>query len=313
MSAEQRFSMKYVSRRTGLTPHTIRVWERRYGAVMPERTETNHRLYSEADIERLLLLRHATLAGHSIGQIANLPLEDLRELVKTDSGALPQKQPMAKQSETASAEESLAEAFKALEAFDRSRLERVLHHASASFSQPVLIERFLTPFLRGIGEKWREGTLRVAQEHFASAIIRGFLARLRRITSASATDPILLIATPSGQYHEFGAFFAALAASDCGWHSLYLGPNLPAEEIAGAAVANRVQGVALSIVYPAGDPRLVEELELLRRCLPSGMPILVGGRAAATYAATLDAIGAVLLNDSIALRKHLDSIRIRFS
>ena len=72
--------MKLVARRTGLSAHVIRVWERRYGAVTPVRTGTNRRLYTEEDIERLSLLRRLTEAGHNIGNVAALPLPRLREL-----------------------------------------------------------------------------------------------------------------------------------------------------------------------------------------------------------------------------------------
>ena len=81
------YPIKVAVRRTGLTAHAIRVWEKRYSAVTPVRTPTNRRLYSEADIERLQLLRRATLAGHSIGQIAGLPIDDLRTLVAREEAA----------------------------------------------------------------------------------------------------------------------------------------------------------------------------------------------------------------------------------
>ena len=89
MSGEPRHPMKIVVRRSGLTPHVIRVWERRYGAVIPLRTPTNRRLYSDADIERLRVLRHLTHAGHSISHIAQLPMEQLQSLVRADTDEEP--------------------------------------------------------------------------------------------------------------------------------------------------------------------------------------------------------------------------------
>ena len=74
-------SIKTASRMTGLSAHLIRIWEKRYGAVAPKRTATNRRLYSDDEIERLNLLRLATAAGHSIGNIAKLPLARLKSLV----------------------------------------------------------------------------------------------------------------------------------------------------------------------------------------------------------------------------------------
>src|SRR6059058_1635279 len=77
---EARHAIKSVVRRTGLSAHVIRIWEKRYQAVQPERTGTNRRLYSDEQIERLNLLRAITRAGHSIGPIAKLPIEKLRKL-----------------------------------------------------------------------------------------------------------------------------------------------------------------------------------------------------------------------------------------
>src|SRR5262245_25366803 len=89
MNREQGYPIRAVARRTGLTSHVIRVWEKRYGAVSPMRTPTNRRLYSDTDVERLRLLHQATLAGHSIGQIAQLPNERLQALVAADDLGAP--------------------------------------------------------------------------------------------------------------------------------------------------------------------------------------------------------------------------------
>lgn len=79
--------IRVAARRTGLSPHVIRAWEKRYGAVTPHRTETNRRVYSQEDVQRLSLLRRSTLLGRSIGQIAKLSTEELRRLVAEDEAA----------------------------------------------------------------------------------------------------------------------------------------------------------------------------------------------------------------------------------
>ena len=79
--SEIQHTIKVAARKSGLTPHVIRVWERRYDAVSPDRTDTNRRRYSDAEIERLTLLRTATHAGHSISTVAKLPVEKLRQIV----------------------------------------------------------------------------------------------------------------------------------------------------------------------------------------------------------------------------------------
>src|SRR5512141_668232 len=86
-SQTPRYPVRLVALRTGLTPHVLRAWERRYGVVSPGRTEGGQRLYSELDIERLRLLRRLTDGGHAIRRIASLPLAELARLDEETGGA----------------------------------------------------------------------------------------------------------------------------------------------------------------------------------------------------------------------------------
>ncbi|NIU10060.1 MAG: MerR family transcriptional regulator, partial [Phycisphaerae bacterium] len=80
--------IQVVSRRTGLTSDVIRAWERRYNAIKPIRAPNSRRLYSDNDVEKLILLRHATLAGRRIGDVATLSIKQLRKLVDADESAV---------------------------------------------------------------------------------------------------------------------------------------------------------------------------------------------------------------------------------
>ncbi len=305
MNKEQRFSMKYVSLKTGLTAHTIRAWENRYQAVVPERTAKNRRLYSERDIEKLVLLKRLKLAGHSIGRIAGLPHDDLKGLIGDEAGGRSKARENPPFTTPANTKAMVNEAMSYLSVFDAEALEKLLHRALTALGRKALIERFLVPFLERQGTLWGEGTLRISHEHFASSIIRGFLANLNREPESPRPEHTLLVATPSGQHHEFGALFVAIESASYGWRPLYIGPDLPAEEIAAAAIANSVRAVALSIVYPDDDPRLAEELLLFRNCLSPEIMILAGGRAVSGYREALAAIGALVLGDLGALDRFL--------
>jgi MerR family transcriptional regulator, light-induced transcriptional regulator len=309
MDDQQKHPMKVVARRTSLTPHAIRMWERRYGAVTPTRTATKRRLYSDAEIERLRLLRQATLAGHSIGQIAQLPDDRLRALVAAEEAAVPSPHRRATHGTLASVPPLLDAAVAAIERFDAEGLEAVLARATVEFSLPVLLEQMIAPLMERIGELWREGVLRVAHEHLASVVIRTTLELLRGMSLASPSAPRLIVTTPAGQMHEFGALMAAMMAASEGWRVVYLGPNLPAAEIAAAVQHYQARAVALSIVYPADDPYLRAELLRLRRFLPEGLAILAGGRAAHGYAEVLETIGAVRLQALSSLISTLQLLR----
>jgi DNA-binding transcriptional MerR regulator/methylmalonyl-CoA mutase cobalamin-binding subunit len=308
MNDGKQYSMKVVVRRTGLTPHVIRIWERRYGAVTPTRTATKRRLYADADIERLQVLRKLTLAGHSISRIARLPIGQLVALTGADElseATLPGKL-VAHQNGLLLASHMEA-CLAAVRQMNAEVLEEVLARAAVSFSQPVLLENIIAPLMQQIGDLWHTGRLRMAHEHLASEVVRHFLWNMRG-SIAPASAPGLFVTTPTGQVHEIGALIIATVARMDGWKVTYLGPNLPAEEIA-AVVLPGVKAVALSIVYPPDDHHLSQELIRLRRGLAEEVAILVGGRAADAYRTVLAAIGAERLGSLAELRTRLATLR----
>ena len=305
--ADAQQAIKVVSRRTGLSAHVIRIWEKRYGAVEPARTGTNRRLYSEAQIERLELLRDITRAGHSIGLVAKLPTEQLRKLAA--EGARQEGGVSPVLPKRAGAEPLLDECLAAVEALDSNRLEAALKQAATVLGGQGLLRKVIAPLAQGIGELWRDGSITAAHEHFASAVIRIFLGHATKPFASAEGAPVLVVATPTGQLHELGALLVGAAASNLGWHVTYLGASLPAAEIAGAAQQNRARAVALSLVYPEDDPRLEEELARLREMLPSGTVVLAGGMAMPAYRDALVKIGALQIKDLAELGSVLDSLR----
>jgi MerR family transcriptional regulator, light-induced transcriptional regulator len=307
--ADAHHAIQAVVRRTGLSAHVIRIWEKRYGAVKPHRTETNRRLYSDEQIERLILLREITRTGESIGQMARLPTEKLRALTRHSAAANGvQSAPAARASRDPSSlllEESLA----AVRGLDSRALEETLKKGALELGSQGLLQRLIAPLAQKIGELWRDGAITAAHEHFASAVIRIFLGHATKPFAGTDHAPVLLVGTPAGQIHELGALLAGAAAANLGWNVTYLGASLPAAEIASAARQSRARAVALSIVYPEDDPRLEGELLRLRELIDPGVPILVGGRAMLAYADALDAIAAVQMKDLPSLCATLDGLR----
>jgi len=167
--------------------------------------------------------------------------------------------------------------IEAVKNYDASALEESLSRAAVSLSHPHLIENIIAPFIVKVGEMWHEGALRVAQEHLATSVVRSFVGNLDGASLLPVNAPRAVITTPAGQVHEMGALIAAATALTKGWRALYLGPNLPAEDICAAAEQSASRAVLLSIVYPQADPHLREELIKLRRLLPSSVSIIAGG------------------------------------
>ncbi len=310
LSDEPRHPIQVVTRRTGLSADVLRAWERRYHAVVPERTESKRRLYSDRDIERLRLLKHATDGGRSIGQVAAWSDRDLQALVVEDRSAeVAALRPTPEGQDGAGATEFQQAAMSAIEALDAKRLQQTLEAASLSFSPSLLTETVLVPVMRTVGARWVEGTLGIPHEHMASAIVRNVLSGIVLSRNLPGSGPTIVVGTPARQYHELGGLVVAATAASAGWDVTYLGADLPAEAIASAAVATEARAVALSITHPADDARLPEELRALRAALPARTVLLVGGLASAAYAKPLADSGALLLQDTASLRAILGSLR----
>jgi methanogenic corrinoid protein MtbC1 len=303
-----KYPIKAVAQQTGLSTHVIRIWEKRYHAVTPNRTDTNRRLYTNEDIDRLQLLKRAIDDGHNIGQIANLSEESLCNLIaKNETAPLP---PTAQETEThGDFGTYIQKAIQATKDFDAQALHNTWGRAAVTFSQPILIENIIAPFMHQIGDLWHTGQLRISHEHLASSVTRAFLENLNTSYSISTSAPNIIVTTPAGQLHELGATIVATIASANGWQVTYLGPSLPAEEIALAAIQKQTKAVALSLVYPTDDPHLKSELIKLRHHLPKNMPLLIGGCAAIHYKNIIQEIDAIEIPNITILQQQLNRLR----
>ena len=292
-----RYPLRAVMRRTGLSADVLRAWERRYRAIQPERTQGGQRLYSDDDVERLVLLQRATAAGHSISEIARLDRNALEALVDRPSRgrtawALP------------AAEAFLRDAIAAAEALDSSALEAVLKRSALSVGNEAFVDEVMPRFLRSVGDRWHRGAITPAHEHLATQTVRRVLGWLTEAYDAPADAPRIVIATPASELHELGAMLVAAAAAGEGWSVLYLGASLPAGDIVAAVLQSRARAVALSLVYADGESAL-RELRETASGLPSSTLMVIGGMAAARLERSLGDPRIRVLPDIDALRAVL--------
>lgn len=304
--AKPKHPIGVASTRTGIAQDVLRAWERRYGAVVPQRTPTGRRLYTDGDLVRLSLLRRLVEAGRRISDIAGATTKDLGVMAEEDRRAMG----MQEKDQTRSSVEPashLDAAIHAVRKMNRTRLEAVLNDAALSMSVPELRTKVIVPLLHEIGNLWRRGNLRVIHEHLASTIVRKFVEGMRD-RSDKNSRPTIIVATPAGQRHEFGAIMAAAAAEEIGWEAVYVGADLPGEEIAFAARRFGVRAVALSLVYKGDGRNLLEELAAIKRSLDPGVTVIVGGRAAAGVRSLLEDLGIMLTNDFGEFQARLESI-----
>jgi methanogenic corrinoid protein MtbC1 len=202
----------------------------------------------------------------------------------------------------------LEEALQAISNFDDRGLESTLDKALLHLSKPLLRKELISPLLNEVGERWSDGRLRISQEHMATAIVSAFLSAINTRYQVLPGAPLVTVATPSGHFHELGALLAAANAYEAGWDVLYLGPNIPAEEIALAAQSRGVRAVMLSLIFPGGDPAVATQLRELRRLVGPAMPIIAGGQAVPSYQGVLAEIGAITVVSTEQLGAALGSI-----
>ena len=306
METEKKYPIKIVANKTGLSMHVIRAWEKRYNALIPKRTETNRRLYSTEDVLKLQLLRKSIEHGHNIGAIAGFSLNELKNLVEEEDSTLNYSYKNSEDnSDNVETEEFVNSFLSHIKTLDVKRLELILQQASISMSRPNLIDKVVVPIIEQIGEKWRDGSIRIYHEHIATVVIRSFLSTLTNSLEYEMNAPNIIVTTLKGQIHELGALIAGASAAAEGWKVTYLGPNLPAEEIAAVAKSTDAKLVCLSIVYPAADPVVIIELEKLGQYLAGEIPVIAGGRVALSYKETLNKINAGIITNTSDLRKQL--------
>ncbi len=278
---EPRHPIRVVAQRTGLTPATLRAWERRYQVVDPARSEGGQRLYSDRDVERLRRLHALTEAGRPISLIASLPDEELEQLHAEDRS----RRYVPTTTESANGrndvEALVTSAFERVAGLDGDGLEAVLRRAAVTLGVHTFLEDVVTPLLHRVGDAWARDTLGPAHEHLCTGVIQSVLAWLHEPVAGGANGPRLVVATLPGERHELGAMLVAAAAGLEGWQVTYLGVDLPADEIARAARAVGARAVALSVVNADTVSGAVDALGALRRALGPGVGLLVGGAAAA--------------------------------
>ncbi|HKY63129.1 MAG TPA: MerR family transcriptional regulator [bacterium] len=292
-----------VARLTGLNPHVIRMWEKRYQAVKPERTQTNRRAYTDEDIERLQLLGYLTREGHRIGQVARISLTELKELVRS----LENEKRVERKAES-EPEDLLTGCLQAVSQIDATALDLALAKATIYMSPLVLIETLVVPLIEEVLARVRQGKLRLVHERFTHACLRPFLVNFMKSYEVLPHAPRLISTCPAGQHQEFGALYAVSAAAASGWNATYLGPNLPAEEIAAAAHQLAVRLVILNLNQPWNDPRIHSELQGLRKLLAPEVKILAVGSGVAPYRGALEKVGALSSGNFPDLLEQLEDL-----
>ncbi|MEO7109077.1 MAG: MerR family transcriptional regulator [Polyangiaceae bacterium] len=273
MSDEVRHRISAVAKRTGVSEHVLRVWERRYGKFASHRSPSGYRLYSEDDIARIRAVKTLIDNGHSIGDVAKLSSQELSKLNLRSTGEV------ATTLVAGSAAGDIRRMMlESIEGFDMDRARRVCAMAAVTFSPFQLVSDVYAPLLDTIGSRWQSKSLSISQEHAASAVIREQLGELLRVSRPVDNVGVIVATTPEGELHELGVLLASIVAAYAGARIIYLGPNTPASEIATTVKFSGARAALLSMA--CATPKMVDKrLVEIRAALPRHVEVWVGGQA----------------------------------
>lgn len=248
--------------RSGIPKLLLHAWERRYGLEATERSPTGRRFYTLEQAERLRLLKACSDGGHRISSLVSLPID---KLVKLEAELV--------------ARGALGELLDAVRTMDSDLLQALLQDRADRQAPEEFIHATALPLMREIGSLWAEKELTVAAEHMATAEIKRIIGGLFDRCPPPPPDARRLVATtPAGEEHDIGAQVATLIGRLQGWNALFLGANLPTEDIAEAAHMRGASCVCLSAVN-GRKAGLERQLRALRSALSPKVDIWIGGSA----------------------------------
>jgi DNA-binding transcriptional MerR regulator len=252
-----------LSRRVGVSPELLRAWERRYGLLRPARSGGGFRLYGSADEQRIRLMQEHLGRGVSAAEAARLALagEDPAPGADSDPVASPTR-----------ARTRLAAA---LDKFDEVEAQAVVDDLLASFTLDTVLVEVVLPYLHELGERWAAGEISVAQEHYASSLLRGRLLGLAR-GWGQGLGPRAVLAGAPGEQHDLGLIAFGLALRGRGWRVTFLGSDTPLEEV--ASVAQALDPTLVVVTATVREPLASHVPEL--RALAEVAPLALAGAGA---------------------------------
>ena len=257
-------------RETGIQKETLRAWERRYGFPHPARDATGERVYSQAEIDKLKLMKKLTDRGHRPSAIVSRTDSQLRALLVASEQRLPHPHDG----------QWIEPLMRAVKAHDvtvlRNELSECLHRQGLE----LFVNSTVAPLNSAIGALWVIGELEIHEEHLYSELVQSLLREAIQSLPVHDTAPRVVLTTPPGEQHQLGLLMAhalfALERAQC----VPLGARTPLREVANAAVAHRADVVALSLSASFSLNTASQVLYDLDELLPEGIEIWAGGAAA---------------------------------
>ena len=297
-----KYPIQVVAKMTGITPATLRVWERRYRGVSPERDSAGRRLYSEALLNRLKRIAALVGEGYRVSDVVGLEdatLERLRAECATQPAG------EARSPSLPVSDDPVGEAARAAAALDQARLNQILQEVLADQGKLAMVDGFVFPVISRVEELIRQGVAKPIHRSILESALQAFLYGQLPPLDETTRMPIVAVAVPQGQKGTLGAVASMLHAVAVGWYPLMLGAQVSAPEIAEAVRSTQCDALLISVVADRREGVLLDELETLSTELAGTPPILFGGRMPRQFVKALETLGLQHLENMGALRREL--------
>ena len=258
-----------LSRRVGVSEYVLRAWESRYGLLRPVRSAGGYRLYSEADQRRVRRMQAHLANGLAAAQAAEAAIADDDSSGAAQGGASSAAagQGAGGTLRVVAMTDSADSLRQALDEMDEPAAQRVLDRLLTDFTVESVLRDVVLPYLRGLGERWQQGVVTVAQEHFASHVIRGRLAGLAR-GWGNGSGPRALLACPPDEQHDLALLVFGIVLNRGGWRVEFLGANTPMGDTLQVTSQTRPGLVVMTAHLPERFTAVIPELSEVAALAP---------------------------------------------
>jgi DNA-binding transcriptional MerR regulator len=258
------YKIKDLEQLTGVKAHTLRIWEKRYGIIAPQRTTTAIRTYSDEDLRRLLCISILNKCGYKISRIADMSIDKINDLVDD----------LNMGSDATLYFEKL---LYALVEFDENLFQSTINLLIVEFGVPRTFTEFFIPFLNRIGVMWVTGSINPAQEHFITNLIRQkLIAEINLLEVPKMSNGVVILFLPESEWHELGLLFYHYVLRNKGMYTVYLGQSLPYDSL--IETIHKFEPIALvtSVLSHYEDKALINYFQQIKEKFPE-LPLFAGG------------------------------------
>ncbi|QPJ64691.1 MAG: MerR family transcriptional regulator [Candidatus Nitrohelix vancouverensis] len=277
---EDYLSIGELSRLTGIGVHTLRVWEKRYGAPNSERLPSGHRRYPKEEVPRLRAIARALESGYRASKVVTGTLEELQGLLGVQTFLHSGSEEAEPETGQVSRELVVEQWIDAVHHYNDETLAHSFYKIWNKEGPLHFILDYAAPFVERIGDGWVNGELSVGQEHFATSHLSDFLSSKWRQLNVRKDGPCAVLSTLPDETHNLGLLMCAVVAGLADYRIVYLGPNSPVDDIVKTVDDCDAQLLCLSISNCVDARKAVDRLAEIKSRLNSETTIALGGRGA---------------------------------